>query len=63
MGILEVGIIKQAEMKSHQRNKQLSNPHCKILGTILKKDKRGTWINETKHKKIWDNAQGSTSKR
>ena len=51
------------QQKYHQREKHLRIPPLKILGTILKMDKRGTHINGTVDEKIDDDAQGITSKR
>ena len=40
------------QLKSHQRDKQLHCPPCKILGTILKMDKGGTQFDGPKDKKM-----------
>ena len=50
------------QQKSHQRNKQLSCPPCKILGTILKMDMGRTQTNGSEDKKV-DDAQGLTYER
>ena len=47
--------------KSHQKNKQLGIPSCKILGTIFKMDEGGTQTNREEGKKVDDDAQGFTS--
>ena len=42
--------------KSHQKNKHLSSPPCKIIGTILKMDKGRTQTNGPPDKKVDDDA-------
>ena len=51
------------QQKSHQKNKHLGSPFCKILGAILKMDKRGTRTNGPEDKKDDDNEQSFTLKR
>ena len=55
---------KQAlPQKSDQRNKHTSSPPCKMLGIILKVNKRRTLTKEPEDKKVNDNAQDLTHKR
>ena len=49
--------------KFHKRDKHLGGSSCKILGTQLKMDKRGSQRNRSKDKKVDDNAQGFTPER
>ncbi len=45
---------KSTLQKSHQRDKHLVCPPCKILGTILKLDNRRTSANEPENKKTYN---------
>ena len=76
LGILEAGNIKQAEMKKtirkvfFGRTRKLletietwANPPCKILRTILKRNKGGIQTEEPKDKEIDDYTQGVRAKR
>ena len=83
LGILEVDIMNQVEIKekirkeylklletklcsrklSHQRNKHLGIPLCKILETILKRSKGRTQWKGPEDKKADDDAQGLISER
>ena len=38
--------------KSHETNKHMGGPSCKILGTIFKIDKAGTQTNGSNDKKV-----------
>ena len=42
-------LLKESKKK---KNKQLSSPSCKILGTLLKIDKAGTLTDELKERKL-----------
>ena len=48
---------KDLQKKSHQSNKHLGCPPCKILLTILKMEKGGTYTNLLKDEDIDDNVQ------
>ena len=48
--------------KSHQMNKHLGSPPCKMLETILKINKGEILTNERKDKEINDYARGLTPK-
>ena len=44
-------------------DKHLGSSHCKILGTVLKKEKGGTYTNRLEDKKANDDTQSLTSER
>ena len=50
--------VLETNQKSHQRNKHLGGPPCKILGTILRTQTKGP-----EDKKVNDDAQIFTSER
>ena len=51
----------QLPQKSHQRNKYLGCPSCKILGTILKMNEELTQTNGPEDKKDYDDTQSLIS--
>ena len=54
---------KVLKQKSHQSDKHLGSPHCKIFRTIFKTDKGGIQTNGPKDKKVDDYEQSFTSER
>ena len=48
---------KSLQQKFHQENEHLGRPPCKILKTILKRNKGGTQTNGPKDKDIDEDAQ------
>ena len=53
----------QNQKEYHQKDKHLSCPLYKILGTILEMEARRTQKNKPEDKKTNDNAKGFTSAR